>query len=246
MRTFGLIGYPLTHSFSKKYFTEKFLNEGIADCSYELFPIPGIDELADVMLAHPQLAGLNVTIPYKRLVLPYLHGQTEAVSTMQACNCIKITNGKLYGFNTDVIGFEKTFVPHLLPHHTKALILGTGGASSAVAYTLEKLQIEYKFVSRQAHNNGFTYGDLSPDVLATYLVVINTTPRGTYPRVDECPDLHYEYLTPAHYVYDLVYNPAKTLLLQRAEQQGATIENGARMLEIQAEESWRIWNDPLL
>lgn len=244
MRKFGLIGYPLSHSFSKKYFTEKFARENIEDSVYELYPIENIAELPRLISEH-DLSGLNVTIPYKRQVLPYLNDVTKAVLEMEACNCILIRDGRLYGHNTDVTGFERTFAPHLQAHHHKALILGTGGAASAVEFILKKLNINYQLVSRNksSSHNSITYGDLNEQLLKEHTVIINTTPLGTSPDVNSCPDIPYEFITPQHYLYDLVYNPAKTLFLQKGEEKGATIQNGAQMLVIQAEESWKIWNE---
>ncbi len=238
-KLYGLIGLPLTHSFSKKYFTEKFITEGIADTAYELFPLQDIAMLPALLKAHPNLCGLNVTIPYKQQVLAYLNNVNAL--PLEACNCIKIVNGKLIGYNTDVAGFEQSFLAKLLPHHTKALVLGTGGASVAVQYVLQKLHIHYKVVSRGngAHLN---YGQLNEAIMAEHPIVINTTPLGTYPNVDDCADIPYHLLTPLHYCYDLVYNPAITLFLQKAMDKGADIKNGSDMLKIQADVSWHIWN----
>lgn len=245
MKQFGLIGFPLSHSFSKKYFTEKFLKEGLGDFFYELFPIESIDELAALLQQNPQLCGINVTIPYKEKVLPFLYEVNDAVKNIGACNCIKIKNGKLYGFNTDAFGFETALKKKLQPHHTKALVLGTGGAAKAVCYTLQKLHINYLLVSRQAQTktDHINYKDLNKVVVDEYTLIVNTSPVGTHPAVDECPDIPYEFITNKHYLFDLVYNPAKTLFLQKGEALGAAIENGYEMLELQAEESWRIWND---
>lgn len=242
MRKFGLIGYPLSHSFSKKYFSEKFAREGIEDCSYDLFPITDISQLPQLVKDH-DLEGLNVTIPYKKHVIQYLESASKEVIEMQACNCISIIKGKLLGNNTDVTGFEKTFTPNLKPHHKKALILGTGGAASAVQFTLRKLGIDYLLVSRQAAgHNQITYSQLTEELIREYSMIINTTPLGTYPDINSFPAIPYNFITPQHYLYDLVYNPAKTLFLKKGEERGATIENGANMLVIQAEESWNIWN----
>lgn len=244
MRKFGLIGYPLSHSFSKKFFAQKFAAETIVDCDYELYPVATIGELPFLLKQQPGLEGLNVTIPYKKQVLQFLDEATHEVEQMQACNCIRIKEGKLYGFNTDVTGFEKTFIPHLLPIHKKALILGTGGAASAVEFTLKKLGIEYLFVSRTqaAGNNSITYDDLNEELIRSHTIIINTTPLGTYPDIERCPNIPYQYLGAQHYLYDLVYNPAETLFLKKGKEKGATIQNGAEMLVIQAEESWKIWN----
>ena len=243
MRLFGLIGYPLSHSFSKKYFTEKFEREGLADCSYELFPITSIDELPKILKLHPELEGLNVTVPYKQLVLPYLNSSENIPVELHACNCIKIKDGKLIGYNADCFGFEKSFAPLLKPHHTKALVLGKGGATAAVIFVLKKLGIEYSIVSRKQNEElTITYGDIDEKLIKENLIIINTTPLGMYPKTDECPDIPYQYITDKHLLYDLVYNPAETLFLKKGKERGAIIKNGEEMLVLQAEESWRIWN----
>jgi shikimate dehydrogenase len=242
-RLFGLIGYPLSHSFSKKYFTEKFAREGITGCAYELFPLTSINELEDLLRANPQLQGLNVTIPYKQQVLPYLHSREGIPEGMGACNCIRISQGKLYGFNTDTIGCQKSFSPFLQPWHQKALVLGNGGAALAVVHVLKKLGIDYKVVSRQLHEgSALTYADLTPEIIQEHTVIINTTPLGTYPNIHECPPIPYDHITPKHFLYDLIYNPEKTLFLQKGSEHGAQIHNGYDMLVIQAEESWKIWS----
>jgi len=243
MRLFGLIGFPLTHSFSKKYFTEKFEKEGLNDCRYELFPVKSIYGLKEIMKQHPDLEGLNVTIPYKQLVLRHLNSFADIPTGVRACNCIRIKDGKLIGYNTDVMGFEKSFTPLLQSHHKKALVLGNGGATAAITYSLDKLQIDFDIVSRKLHDGStLTYKDINEKVIKENLVIINTTPVGTFPNIEECPDIPYEFLTSRHYLFDLVYNPAKTLFLQKGEQKGTAIKNGYEMLTIQAEESWRIWN----
>ena len=242
MKRYGLIGYPLTHSFSQKYFTEKFLKEGLTDHVYENFPIHSITALEEVLSSHSDLRGLNVTIPYKKEVLNFLDQSSPAVELIGACNCIKIIEGKLLGFNTDVIGFEKSLSPFLKPVHTKALILGTGGAAVAVAYVMQQLGIHYQYVSRQQTTNSITYTDIDHQVIEEYHLIINTTPLGMYPSVNDCPPLPYQWLTSQHHCFDLIYNPAETMFLQKAAAQNATVQNGAEMLVIQAEESWRIWN----
>ncbi len=243
MRKFGLIGYPLSHSFSKKYFSAKFEIEGIKDCSYELYPIEKIKELP-LLLQQQQLEGLNVTIPYKKEVLPFLTEVSAEVRMIQACNCVLISGENRIGYNTDTIGFEKTFAPLLQADHKKALVLGTGGASLAVCYTLQKLGIDFLMVSRNPNDrpDQITYTDLNKEILGKFSIIINTTPVGTYPLVNDCPDIPYQFLTGRHYLYDLVYNPAVTLFLQKGKERGAVIQNGAEMLVIQAEESWKIWN----
>lgn len=242
MRLFGLIGYPLGHSFSKKYFTEKFEREGISDCQYELFPIEDISILPELLNQYPTLEGINVTIPYKVQVLPFLSG-LKLPEGLSACNCIKVENGQMTGYNTDVVGFEKSFVPHLQPHQSHALVLGNGGASAAVICTLKKLGISYQIVSRQARpDSHLTYADITAEIIQSNPIIINCSPVGTYPKTDECPPLPYEAISSNHYLFDLVYNPAKTLFLQKGEEKGAVIQNGYDMLVGQAEEAWRIWN----
>ncbi|WP_114789371.1 shikimate dehydrogenase [Niabella yanshanensis] len=242
MNLYGLIGMPLAQSFSKKYFTQKFEQEGIADTAYELFPLENISLLKDLLAAQPNLKGLNVTIPYKEQVLPFLSGLNEEAGEIGACNCIKITNGHLTGFNTDAPAFKQSLLPQLKSGHKKALILGTGGAAKAVLYVLRSLGIEYAYVSR-SKGAGFTYDELSKAIVQEYSLIINSTPLGSFPKVDTAPDIPYEYLTADNYLYDLVYNPAKTLFLQKGEERGAAIKNGYEMLVGQAELSWQIWND---
>jgi shikimate dehydrogenase len=243
MKLYGLIGYPLGHSFSKKYFTEKFEKEGLTDCSYELFPIESISRLAKLIQDFPELKGLNVTVPYKKSVLGYLDSTTGLPPGLSACNCIKIENGRLTGYNTDCQGFEKSFGPFLKEHHKKALVLGQGGAAEAVVFVLKKLGIAYSIVSRSLHGEArFIYSDIDEKIMQDHTIIINTTPLGMYPEVDDCPALPYQSITERHLLFDLIYNPAKTLFLKRGEQMGATISNGEEMLKSQAEESWRIWN----
>jgi shikimate dehydrogenase len=242
MKQYGIIGYPLSHSFSKKYFTEKFAREGIGDCSYKMFPLPDIDGLKNIVANTPNLCGLNVTIPHKQLVLSFLDDTTKLPQGLQACNCIKISNGKLIGYNTDVIGFEQSLLPQLKSHHTSALILGNGGAAEAVKFVLHKLNISYKIVSRKLHDGShLTYAGLDEQIIKAHPLIINTTPLGTFPNVEVCAAIPYQFLTVQHFLFDLVYNPAKTLFMQKGEQQGAATQNGYDMLVIQAEESWRIW-----
>jgi shikimate dehydrogenase len=247
MRRYGLIGYPLSHSFSQRYFTEKFEREGIRDCAYSNYSLPEIGALQAV-LTDPELCGLNVTIPYKEQVLPYLDARSAVVEEIGACNCIRMEAGRLTGYNTDVVGFERSLVMRLGAHHRQALVLGTGGASKAVEYVLRKLGIGYRMVSRRPglvqHDNGrdIGYDQVDAGMMAEAMLIINTTPVGMYPRVDERPPLPYEGLTPRHYLFDLIYNPERTLFLQQGEARGAAVENGHEMLILQAEESWRIWN----
>lgn len=242
MRLFGLIGYPLSHSFSKKYFTEKFLNEGIVDCAYENFPVSSIDELPKI-LSVPGLEGLNVTIPYKEKVIPFLYYASHVVKKINACNCIRIKDGKLYGYNTDIIGFEKSLKKKWNPFiHSHALILGSGGSAKAVKFVFEKLGIHYHKVSRKPAADGFSYEQLTKDVIAKHKLIVNTTPLGMFPNIVEAPPIPYQYLTSDHFLFDLIYNPAQTLFLKKGAEQNAITQNGFEMLEIQAEENWRIWN----
>jgi shikimate dehydrogenase len=244
MKIYGLIGYPLTHSFSKKYFIEKFIQEGIRDCSYELYPISSINELKDTIKQNPDLLGLNVTIPYKQSVLRHLSDTNKIPHGLRACNCIRIKDGKTFGYNTDITAFEQSLETGLKDYHNRALILGNGGAAEAVKFVLRKLKIGYKIVSRTIHHDtDLTYTDLNEAFISENKLIINTTPLGTFPVVDDCPDLPYRYLTDQHFLFDLVYNPEKTLFLQKGEERGATIKNGYEMLVLQAEESWKIWNE---
>ena len=242
MRQFGLIGYPLSHSFSKKYFAEKFEREGLNNCIYENYPIPSINELTALLKDYPSLEGLNVTIPYKEKVIPFLSARSAVVEKINACNCIKIENGQLSGHNTDVTGFELSLVPKLKKHHRKALILGTGGAAKAVEYVLSKLGIQSQYVSRVASPGILGYESVSRDLLSEYTLIVNTTPLGMYPETGTCPPIPYDAISNRHYLFDLVYNPAKTVFLQNGARFGAVISNGGSMLQIQAEESWKIWN----
>ena len=243
MRRFGLIGYPLSHSFSQKYFTEKFQRENLSGALYENFPLATIDELPSVLEKHPDLEGINVTIPYKQDVIPFLWKQNEIVKAIGACNCIKIVQGKLEGYNTDVAGFEISLEKLLEPYHKKALVLGTGGAAKAVHYVLQKKGIEYIEVSRNPlGRRQISYNDVD-GIMHDHLLVVNTTPLGMYPNVDEYPPIAYDMLTPRHYLFDLIYNPPVTAFLKKGQQKGAMVRNGGEMLVIQAEESWKIWNE---
>lgn len=245
MRKFGLIGYPLTHSFSCKYFTEKFSKEQIADCSYQNYPLQHMDMLAALLKDNPDLEGLNVTIPYKQSVYPFLRELDATAGAVGAVNCIDLRGGRLRGFNTDVTGFELSLTPLLKDFHDHALILGTGGASRAVAYVLAKLGIHYHFVSRKASDGALSYDQLGESTMAENTIVINTTPLGTSPDIHSAPDIPYQYLSSRHLLYDLVYNPGETLFLQKGKARGAVIKNGYQMLVLQAEASWEIWNRPL-
>ena len=254
MTTYGLIGYPLGHSFSRKFFTEKFEKEGI-DAQYLNFEILSIEEFPEIIKNNPELRGLNVTIPYKQQVMQYLHNISEEASAIGAVNVVRVRDGHLTGFNSDVIGFVNSIRPLLKPHHKKALILGTGGASKAIRYGLEeKLGMETAFVSRHKpdgspHKGGdvrrtervFTYDDITPETLQTYPVIVNCSPVGMYPHVDECPALPYEAMNENNLLYDLVYNPLETLFMKKGAEQGATVKNGLEMLHLQAIASWKFW-----
>jgi shikimate dehydrogenase len=242
MRLYGLIGYPLAQSFSKKYFTDKFLKEEIRDAAYELFELESIDLFPGLISDQAQLRGLNVTIPYKEKIIPFLTRLDEHAAAIGACNCIKISNDVLTGFNTDAPAFEQSLMPQLQPHHKKGLILGTGGASKAVAYVLKKLAIEFEFVSRNPIKGQLKYQDLTKEIIESHNLIINTTPLGSFPKTDTVPDLPFEYITNQHYLYDLVYNPPVTLFLQKGKERGAAVKNGYDMLVGQAERSWEIWN----
>ena len=248
MKLYGLIGYPLGHSFSKKYFTEKFQQEGIIDCSYELFPISSITDLPSLLISNPNLKGLNVTIPYKEQVLQFINETTDAVKNIGAANTVKIHRDKLIAHNTDVIGFEISLLKKLKPptsyRDKKVLILGTGGSSKAVQYVFKKLGIDFLLVTRNYNSSPGTihYSMIDEVIMNQYHLIINCTPVGMFPNEDKCPDLPYEYLTKHHYLFDLIYKPEKTLFLKKGEDKGAMIQNGYEMLIIQAEESWKIWN----
>lgn len=246
MRKFGLIGYPLSHSFSKKYFTEKFIQEQIPDCGYELYPIENINSFPELLAEHPGLRGINVTIPHKVGVMDYLDAVDDAAARIGAVNCIDIRqkDGKivLKGHNTDAYGFGESLKPFLKPHHTKALVFGDGGAAKAVKYVLDELGISFQTVTRKPAENGILYSDIDQKMMEEYTVLINTTPLGMSPALDTCPDIPYELITDKHLSYDLVYNPEITKFLSLSAAQGATIKNGLEMLYLQAERSWYIWN----
>ncbi len=244
MKQYGLIGYPLGHSFSKKYFDEKFAKENLQDCSFELFPIEKIEAFTEIISNSKNLQGLAVTIPHKEAIMPLLTEISDAAKAIGAVNCIKIIDGKAIGYNTDVIGFEKSLLPLLQPHHTKALVLGTGGASKAVQYVLKKLGISFLLVSRNKTVNTITYEDISKEIIQIHTLIINSTPLGMTPNERGFPNISYEQLTAKHLLYDLIYKPEKTLFLQKGEAQGCVIKNGFEMLILQAEENWEIWGAP--
>lgn len=242
MRLFGLIGYPLGHSFSGKYFAEKFSREGITDARYDLFPIASIDVFSALWTDHPDLVGLNVTIPYKAAVIPFLDQLSPVVAEIGACNCILRKAGKLHGFNTDVVGFDKTLEAAGDLPDGEALVLGTGGASRAVDYVLAQRGIPFRHVSRHPGDNDLRYEELTPAVMDRCRLIINTTPLGMAPNVDEYPKIPYGEIGPRHLLIDLIYNPSTTRFMAFGAERGARVANGALMLVEQAEESWRIWN----
>jgi shikimate dehydrogenase len=243
-RLFGLIGHPLGHSFSKKYFSEKFRTDGLSDCRFELFPLPDIAALPQLLAGHPGLCGLSVTIPHKQTVIPFLHEMEPEARAVGAVNCIRINGGKLTGYNTDIFGFERSLLRFLNGvRPAQSLILGTGGAARAVAYVLKKLNLPHRLVSRHPRPGLLTYRDLAPDLVANSKLIINATPLGTFPKIEECPALPFQPLGKKHHLFDLVYNPQKTLFLARGESQGAATRNGLEMLRIQAEQAWKIWNE---
>jgi shikimate dehydrogenase len=245
MRQFGLIGYPLGHSFSKKYFTQKFEKEQLNDCSYELFPIQSVRLLHEIVSTHPHLCGINVTIPHKERVLDFLDEIDEAAAAIGAVNVIKIENGRLIGYNSDVYGLEQSLL-RFLPIEERvgisALILGTGGASLAAQYVLRKNAIPFEVVTRKkAQGNPLTYEDLNDVHIAEHRLLLNTTPLGMFPDVHHAPTLPYTALTSKHYLFDLVYNPEETLFMKLGAAQGAKVKNGLEMLHLQAEKAWEIW-----
>ena len=251
MIKFGLIGFPLGHSFSKGFFTEKFAREGI-DAQYLNFEIPDARMLLDVLRDNPELRGLNVTLPHKQAVIPLLDELSDEAREIGAVNVIRIRDGRLKGFNSDIIGFTDSIRPLLQPHHKKALVLGTGGASKAICVGLKRLGIEWTYVSRKANPsmvNGqwsmFNYSDLTAEVMQEYSVIVNCSPVGMFPKVDAAPAIPYEHLTPQHLLFDCVYNPEDTLFLKRGREQGARGKNGLEMLHLQAIASWRFWNEDL-
>ena len=246
MEKYGLIGYPLKHSFSYKFFGEKFKDENI-EAEYNNYEIADINNLPLIISSDPNIRGLNVTIPYKEQVIQFLDQLDETAKAIGAVNVIKIIRKEgevvLKGYNSDLIGFQNSIQPMIDPLiHKKALILGTGGASKAVEYALMKLGLETKYVSRTSAEGVFTYEELTLEVLSEYKVIVNASPVGTYPNIDECPNIPYQYLTESHLLYDLVYNPPVTKFLELGEKQGAKTKNGAEMLQLQAIAAWNIWN----
>jgi len=258
MKKYGLIGFPLKHSFSKEYFTDKFHTLGLTDHQYELYPLKTLSHFPELIKREPELCGLNVTIPHKIGIMFYLDSVSEEAKAVDAVNCIKITKSDLLtdlfsgqvsldhvdltGYNTDVYGFEESLKPFLKgKHHQRALILGNGGAARAVMYVLKKMHIEYTVVSRKASHLQLSYPELTAGIMKNHTLIVNTTPLGTFPRVEECVDIPYEYIGSNHLLYDLVYNPAETEFLKRGRLKGASTKNGLEMLHLQAEKNWEIW-----
>lgn len=260
MKHYGLIGFPLSHSFSKKYFTEKFEHEKITEAQYDLYSLEHISELPKLLHRHPDLCGLNVTIPHKLNVLKYLDWIDHDARLVGAVNCIRITaespvlaafsgelgvkghDFRLEGYNTDIYGFEASLKPLLRPSQDRALILGEGGAAMAVKFVLDNLGIEFTCVTRRSMPGNLLFSELKPHHIKNNRLIINTTPLGTYPNIDECPPIPYDAITSDHLLYDLVYNPEQTLFLKKGAERGARTKNGYEMLVLQAEKSWEIWN----
>lgn len=246
-RLFGLIGYPLTHSFSKKYFSRKFTEEAISGCSYELFEMEDASQFPKLFEQYQNLQGLNVTIPHKKAVIPFLNRLDHSASRVGAVNVIRLEgDGKLTGYNSDYFGFKKSLESWAGEsiRGMKALVLGTGGAASAVKVALEDLEIDFLQVSRDEGSDVITYADLiqGPELVTKSHLIINTTPLGTYPNVDSCPDIPFDLIGKKHFLYDLVYNPEETLLMKKGAAKGARVKNGYEMLVLQAERAWEIWN----
>ncbi len=243
MAEYGLIGKNLSHSFSKAYFEKKFKELGLDYLEYANFELENIEDIKQVLARNPELRGFNVTIPYKESIIPFLDELSPEARGIAAVNCVKITNGKLIGHNTDAYGFASSIKPFLEPQHSRALILGTGGASKAVVFVLRRLNVEVFFASTSKKRQGtFPYEALNERLFVACKFIINTTPVGTFPNVMECPKIPYDCITSQHMVYDLIYNPEETLFLKKAKERGATTINGLSMLQLQAEKSWEIWN----
>ncbi len=241
MTKYGLIGYPLGHSFSKEFFEKKFLREGIINSQYELYPIEDLHDLKKILLENPNLKGLNVTVPHKIDVMSLLDELHDTAKEVGAVNTIKIINGKTIGYNTDTWGFAKSLFPEIIAFKSKALILGNGGASKAVQFVLNKLSIPFKIVGRNNHNSDYAYEDLNKSIIEEAGIIIQTTSVGMYPDVEQFLNIPYDAINENHFCMDLIYNPEETIFLKKSREAGATVKNGLQMLHEQAEESWRIW-----
>lgn len=242
MKRLGLIGFPLEHSFSQKYFTGKFSHEEIAGWRYDHYPQEHVGQLPELLREYPDLVGLNVTIPHKESVIPFLDELDEHAATIGAVNTIQISTNRLIGFNTDWIGFRDSLRPHLTPDIQQGLVLGSGGSSKAVCYALKQLDIGFTIVSRKSINDGYQYKDLNAEIIAAHPLIINCTPLGTFPEIERFPPIPYNELTPHHLLFDLVYNPACTQFMLKGLAVGARATNGYQMLVGQAEAAWKIWN----
>ncbi|MCB0538837.1 MAG: shikimate dehydrogenase [Bacteroidetes bacterium] len=239
LKKYGLIGYPLSHSFSPAYFKQKFEKENIL-AQYDIFPLKDIKDFRSLVDKN-NLQGLNVTIPYKEAVIEYLDEIDEEAKMANAVNCIRFRKGKAKGYNTDIFGFEQSIFP-LLNGRNKALILGTGGAAKAVQYVFKKLGVSFQLVSRYKSEDSISYKEMNK-IITGFNIVVNTTPLGMYPNITECPVINFDKINSSFLFYDLIYNPAETVLIQKAQEKGAMVKNGLEMLELQAEESWRIWDN---
>ena len=239
---FGLVGKNISYSFSKGYFTQKFKDLGLDHYFYENFDLASIDDFQNLIKQNKNLKGLNVTIPYKEVVIPYLDELNPKAEKIGAVNTIKFTKKGLKGFNSDIYGFKESIKPFLKKHHKKALLLGTGGASKAVAFVFDEIGIKFKYVSRNPKKSQLGYSDLNEKLFKEYTIMVNCTPQGTFPNIADKPDIPYQFITKKHLLFDLIYNPEKTAFLLEGEKRGAYICNGLRMLELQAEKSWEIWN----
>ncbi len=243
MKVYGLVGKNIAYSFSKKYFTERFANTNAVDCIYENFDLQSIEDFPKLIQDNPNIVGLNVTIPYKETIIPYLDSLSKKATQIGAVNVIRFTKKrKLKGYNSDYFGFKKSLKPLLDAHHKRALILGTGGASKAIAFALEELDITFSFASRDVHENTITYDRINETTFDNFQIIINCTPIGTSPNTEEFPAIPYHYFTEKHIAFDLVYNPEETQFLKKAIQKGAITKNGMSMLVFQAEKAWKIWN----
>lgn len=241
MKKLGLIGFPLGHSFSARFFNAKFKSEGLNEWSYENFPIENVDAITNIIATNPTLQGFNVTIPHKIAIIPFLNEIDATAEKIGAVNCVRISkDGKLTGYNTDIIGFTVALLDMIKESRPSALVLGTGGASKAVCAALENLNIKYKLVSRQSSENAISYNELTDEIIESHKLIINTTPLGMSPKIEGKPNINYSKITPSHFIFDLIFNPAETAFMREARQKGATVKNGYQMLVEQALAWWRI------